>query len=97
MTDLENIKMRNREQLLRKLDLWGDCNIPICLCLDSKTYTAIWHELKMFGYGDTEENAINDLLDGLYEYYEILKKEDCKSLGVVCLRDKEILNKFFNY
>jgi hypothetical protein len=89
--------MRNRDQLLKKLDFWPKGSIEILKCLDSGIYMTVWDELEMFGYGNTKENAINDLLDCLYEYNEILKKEERKSLGVVCIRDKEILNKFFNY
>lgn len=106
--------MRNREQLLLKLDLWEEENIDIVKHvtinksdaigrleesqpINSGEVIAVWRELNMFGYGDTQESAMNDLLDCLHEYNETLKKEERKSLGVVCLRDKEILNKFFNY
>lgn len=90
--------MRTEEELLLKIDLWIEGTIlESCKDLESGTHIAIWRELNMFGYGDSLENAIKDLLNCLNEYYDILKEKENDSLGPVCIRDKEILNKFFNY
>lgn len=89
--------MRTKEELLLKLDLWDKTIIESCKDLDSGIHIVIWRELNMFGYGKTLENAIKDLLDCLREYHNILKVKENRSLGIVCVRDKEILNKFFNY
>lgn len=97
MTDHERSTMRTKEELLLKIDSWYGSKIASSRDLKSKKFIISWDEISMFGFGDTEEEAIKDLLGYIIEYFDILKEKENDSMGTACLRDKEILNKFFNY
>lgn len=57
----------------------------------------VWGIINMFGFGETPECAMKDLLDCLKEYYKELTTVGDELLGPIPSRDAEILNKFFNW
>ena len=50
---------------------------PTCILLeeDDGQYAATWYDGDVFGYGDSEQEAIDDLCETITAIWEILKKE----------------------
>jgi hypothetical protein len=56
--------------------------IPVVLEEDDGQYCATWYDADMFGYGDTEQEGLEDLCDGIAGLWEVLKREAAgQSLG----------------
>ncbi|MBU0568494.1 hypothetical protein KJ693_05200 [bacterium] len=53
-------------------------------------FVAISYDINMFGYGDTEQEAIRDLCESIVEYYEDLK-ESKDELGPIPASDYDFL------
>ncbi|MEW6095897.1 MAG: hypothetical protein AB1567_05150 [bacterium] len=49
--------------------------IPIHLEYDNGIFVAVAHDLNLFGWADTEEEAITDLCHEIVDYYLDLKEE----------------------
>jgi len=56
--------------------------IPVVLEEDDGQYCATWYDADMFGYGDTEQEGLEDLCEGIAGLWEVLKREAAgQSLG----------------
>lgn len=53
-------------------------SIPISLELEENKVIASYYDIDMYGSGDNEEEAINDLCEVVVEYYESLKEDQGK-------------------
>ena len=85
------------QQLIIKLNYLSDI-----VSVPAGTWSCVvWGEVNMFGFAETTENAINNLLDCLKEYDNKLKGEleegECYAPGTTAAKDIEILHKFFNW
>ncbi|MDI6792040.1 MAG: hypothetical protein QME81_04135 [bacterium] len=49
--------------------------IPVHLEYENGAFAAVSHDLNLFGWADTEEEAITDLCHEIVDYYIDLKKE----------------------
>ena len=66
------------------------CNpIPINIEYE-EVFVAVSYDINMFGYGDTEQEAIRDLCESIVEYYEDLK-ESQNDLGPIPASDYDFL------
>lgn len=85
------------EQLKTKLlILCSELISPILSYQTSGPNFISWPDIDMFGFGNSHEEAREDLLECLKEYYqELLENKD--SLGVIPTHDLEVLHKFFNW
>jgi len=57
---------------------------PIFILLeeDDGQYAAMWYDGDVFGYGDSEQDAIDDLCETITAIWEVLKKEsETQGLG----------------
>jgi hypothetical protein len=49
--------------------------LPVVLEEDEGQYVATWYDADLFGYGDSEQEALEDLCETIVSLYEVLKRE----------------------
>ena len=49
--------------------------LPVVLEEDDGQFVATWYDADVFGYGDTEQEALEDLCDGIVSLWDVLKRE----------------------
>lgn len=49
--------------------------IPVVLEEEEGQYVATWYDMDMFGYGDSEQEALEDLCKSIVSLWEVLKRE----------------------
>jgi|SRR3989339_796363 len=65
--------------------------LPVTLSIENDIYAVTTYDLNMFGYGESEDEAIQDLCDAIVEYYEELEdNQNC--LGKVPAQHKHFLD-----
>jgi hypothetical protein len=65
---------------------------PVNILVEDDIYIATSYDLNLFGYGETEDEALRDLCDSIIEHYEHLKKNETK-LGPLLKRDWNFLSR----
>ena len=65
---------------------------PINIQVEDDTYIAASYDLNLFGYGESEDEALRDLCDSIVEHYEHLKSNETK-LGPLLKRDWNFLSR----
>jgi len=50
-------------------------SIPVVLEEDEGQYVATWYDADLFGYGDSEQEALDDLCESIVSLWEVLKRE----------------------
>jgi len=65
--------------------------LQVTLSVENDIYAVTTYDLNMFGYGESEDEAIQDLCDAIVEYYEELEdNQNC--LGKVPAQHKHFLD-----
>jgi hypothetical protein len=49
--------------------------IPVVLEEDEGQYVATWYDADLFGYGDSEQEALEDLCETIVSLWEVFKRE----------------------
>lgn len=49
--------------------------IPVVLEEEEGQYAATWYDADMFGYGDSEQEALEDFCQSIVSLWEVLKRE----------------------
>lgn len=65
---------------------------PVNILVEDDTYIATSYDLNLFGYGDSEDEALRDLCESIIEHYEHLKTNQSK-LGSLLKRDWNFLSR----
>jgi hypothetical protein len=65
---------------------------PVNILVEDDTYIATSYDLNLFGYGDSEDEALHDLCESIIEHYEHLKTNQSK-LGSLLKRDWNFLSR----
>ena len=60
--------------------------------LEEKLYIVASHDLNLFGCGETEDEAIQDMCEAIVEYYEDIENYKGE-LGKIAIRDKHFLER----
>lgn len=63
---------------------------PVNILVEDDTYIATSYDLNLFGYGETEDEALRDLCESIIEHYEHLKTNQ-SNLGSLLKRDWNFL------
>jgi hypothetical protein len=68
--------------------------LPVVLEEDEGQYVATWYDADLFGYGDSEQEALEDLCETIVSLYEVLKRESAaQGLGDPLARQWAFLQK----
>ncbi|MDI6795054.1 MAG: hypothetical protein QME81_19670 [bacterium] len=68
--------------------------IPVVLEEDEGQYVATWYDADLFGYGDREQEALDDLCESIVSLWEVLKRESAgRKLGKTLTRQWAFLQK----
>jgi len=68
--------------------------IPVTLEEDDGQYVATWYDADMFGYGDSEQEALEDLCESIVSLWEVLKRESAiQGLGDALAKQWAFLQK----
>lgn len=65
---------------------------PVNIVFEQEVYIATSYDLNLFGYGESEDEALRDLCESIIEHYEHLKKNQSK-LGPLLKRDWDFLSR----
>jgi hypothetical protein len=65
--------------------------LPITLSIENDIYAVTSYDLNMFGYGESDDEAIQDLCDAIVEYYEELE-DNQNRLGKIPTQHKHFLD-----
>ena len=65
---------------------------PVNITIEDGVYIAASYDLNTFGYGETEDEALRDLCEGIIEHYEHLKAEQ-DNFGPLLKRDWDFLSR----
>lgn len=65
---------------------------PVNILVEDDIYIAMSYDLNLFGYGDSEDEALRDLCESIIEHYEHLKNNQSK-LGLLLKRDWNFLSR----
>lgn len=65
---------------------------PVNILVENDIYIATSYDLNLFGYGDSEDEAIRDLCESIIEHFEHLKNNQSK-LGLLLKRDWNFLSR----
>lgn len=65
---------------------------PVNILVEDETFIATSYDLNLFGYGDSEDEALRDLCESIIEHYEHLKTNRSK-LGSLLKRDWNFLSR----
>lgn len=63
---------------------------PVNILVEDDTYIATSYDLNLFGYGESEDEALRDLCESIIEHYEHLKTNQ-SNLGSLLKRDWNFL------
>jgi hypothetical protein len=64
---------------------------PVNITYEDEVYIASSYDLNLFGYGESEDEALRDLCGSIIEYYEHIKANRNK-MGPLLKRDWEFLS-----
>ncbi|MDI6787948.1 MAG: hypothetical protein QME51_06215 [Planctomycetota bacterium] len=64
--------------------------LPVTISEEDNLYVVTSYDLNLFGYGETEDEAIQDLCETIVEYYEDIENNK-ENLGKIPIRDKHFL------
>ncbi len=68
--------------------------IPVVLEVDEGQYIATWYDADLFGYGDIEQEALDDLCESIVSLWEVLKRESAaQGLGDALAKQWAFLQK----
>lgn len=68
--------------------------IPVVLEEDEGQYVATWYDADVFGYGDSEQEALEDLCESVVSLWEVLKRESAaQGLGGALVQQWAFLRK----
>ncbi|MEK6733563.1 MAG: hypothetical protein AABY27_00445 [Pseudomonadota bacterium] len=67
-------------------------SLPVTISEEDNLYVITSHDLNLFGYGETEDEAIQDLCETIVEYYEDIENNK-ENLGKIPTRDKHFLER----
>ena len=69
-------------------------SIPVVLEEDEEQYVATWYDADLFGYGDSEQEALDDLCESIVSLWEVLKRESAaRGLGDALVKQWAFLQK----